>query len=438
MDKANPPSGHQNSVPRLPAWCKCQSKGGWQGQFAILLVRTTGETGPELRICIASGTFHPDVGGPPTYLLALADELVRRGHPLRVVTHGQPGGSCSYPYPIERIPREQPAPLRLTRFTVAALTAARRADLLYVNDYGLPPTIANLILRKPTVLKIVGDFAWEYATRHELLPAGLGIDEFQQQRFRPAVERLRAIQRWYARRADLVIVPSRYLASLVGGWGVPAERLRVVYNAPTPHPPGLSAGETRQRYGFSEGDFVVVCVARLAPWKGLDVLIRALRVAQQWAPTLRLLVVGDGEARATLETLAAPLGRSVLFTGEVPRGEALAALAAGDLVALVSGYEGLSHVLLEAMAAGRPIVASAVGGNLELIGDGDNGLLVPYGDEQALVARLALLAGDPSIGQRLGQQARLDAEARSWPRLVEATLGVFDEARQRRPRRGAA
>ena len=90
------------------------------------------------------------------------------------------------------------------------------------------------------------------------------------------------------------------------------------------------------------------------------------------------------------------------------------------------------------MAAGRPIVASAVGGNLELIRDGDNGLLVPYGDERALAARLALLAGDPSIGQRLGQQARLDAEARSWPRLVEATLGVFDEARGRRLRRGAA
>jgi glycosyltransferase involved in cell wall biosynthesis len=378
------------------------------------------------------------VGGPPTYLLALADELVRRGHALRVVTHGQPGGSYSYPYPITRILREQPAPLRLARFTVSALTAARTADLLYVNDYGLPPTVANLILRKPAVLKIVGDFAWEYATRHALLPAGLGVDEFQRRRFRPAVERLRTMQRWYARRANLVIVPSRYLAGLVGGWGVPAERLRVIYNAPTPHPPELPARETRHRYGFTESDFVVVCVARLAPWKGLDVLIRALRVAQQWAPALRLLVVGDGEERPTLEMLAAPLGRAVLFTGELPRGEALAALTAADLVALVSGYEGLSHVLLEAMAAGRPIVASAVGGNLELIGDGDNGLLVPYGDERALAARLALLAGDPAIGQRLGQQARLDAEARSWPRLVEATLGVFDEARRCRPRWGAA
>lgn len=355
-----------------------------------------------------------------------------------MITHGRPGGAYPYPYPIDRIPREQPAPLRLARFTAAALTAARAADLLYVNDYGLPPTIANLLLRKPAVLKIVGDFAWEYATRHALLPTGLGIDEFQQQRFRPAVERLRAMQRWYTRRADLVIVPSRYLAGLVQGWGVPAERLRVIYNAPTPHPPGPPARETRQRRGFAEDDFVVVCVARLAPWKGLDVLIRALRVAQRWAPTLRLLVVGDGEARAALETLAAPLGQSVRFIGEVPRGEALAALAAADLVALVSGYEGLSHVLLEAMAAGRPIVASAVGGNPELIGDGDNGLLVPYGDERALAARLALLAGDPAIGQRLGQQARLDAEARSWPRLVEATLGVFDEARGHRPGRGVA
>src|SRR4029079_6969079 len=102
---------------------------------------------------------------------------VQRGHRIRVVTHGRPGGT--YPYPIERISREQPAPLRLARFTAATLRSDRAADFLYVNDYGLPPTLANLALRKPVVLKIVGDFAWEYATRHGLLPTGLGIDELQ-------------------------------------------------------------------------------------------------------------------------------------------------------------------------------------------------------------------------------------------------------------------
>ena len=106
----------------------------------------------------------------------------------------------------------------------------------------------------------------------------------------------------------------------------------------------------------------------------------------------------------------------------------MALLGASDALALCSAYEGLSHVLLEAMAAGRPILATAVGGNLELIRDGENGLLVPYGDRKALADALVRVASEPELAERLGCQARADAEGRAWPRLVEATLGVFEEA----------
>ena len=179
-----------------------------------------------MKICITSGTFHPDIGGPPTYLYALAEELPRRGHQLRVVTYGQPGGS--YPYRISRVPRGLPAQARLAIFTLAVLRESRGADLLYVNDYGLPPTLANLTLRKPLVMKIVGDFAWEYAVRHSLVPRELTLDQFQPHRYGGKVERLRAMQTWYARRADLIIVPSEYLADLgmIGKVSVPVQLTR--------------------------------------------------------------------------------------------------------------------------------------------------------------------------------------------------------------------
>ena len=379
-----------------------------------------------MRICIASGTYHPDVGGPPTYLYALANDLVRRGHGLKVVTHGRPVGD--YPYPIRRIPRELPAPLRLARFGLAVLQEARGADLLYVNDYGLPPAAANLVLRKPLVMKIVGDFAWEYAVRHELVPRELGIDEFQRRRFGPAVERLRAMQTWYARRADLVITPSHYLADLVVGWGVARDKLRVIYNAPTPTSLRPAREQIRRELGIADDDLLVATLARLAPWKGVDVLIEALARARRSAPSLRLLVVGDGDERQQLERLAAPLDGAVRFVSEVPRERAVALLGAADALALCSAYEGLSHVLLEAMEAAKPIVATAVGGNLELIRDGENGLLVPYGDAEALAKTLLRLVSEPGLGSQLGRRARADAEARAWPRLVDATLAVFDEA----------
>ena len=382
-----------------------------------------------MRVLITSGTYHPDVGGPPTYLYALAEELVQRGHRLKVVTYGRPGGA--YPYQVRRVPRGLPAQARLALFALATLQEAAGADLLYVNDYGLPPTVANLLLRKPLVMKIVGDFAWEYAVRHELVPRGLTIDQFQPHRYGGPVERLRAMQTWYARRADLIVVPSEYLADLVTGWGIRREKVRVVSNAPTPSAARPARAEVRRELGLADDDDVVVALTRLAPWKGVDGLIRALAAARGRAPKLRLLVVGDGDERQALEQQAAPLDGAVQFLGEVPRERALAVLDGADYLALCSAYEGLSHVLLEAMAAGKPVVASAVGGNLELVRDGENGLLVPYGDERALSEALVRLAAEPGLAERLAERARDEARARSWPRLVEATLAVFQEALER-------
>jgi glycosyltransferase involved in cell wall biosynthesis len=382
-----------------------------------------------VQILITSGTYHPDIGGPPTYLYALARELPRRGHQLRVVTYGQSDGA--YPYRISRVPRGLPVQLRLALMTLAVLRDARGADLLYVNDYGLPPTVANLALRKPLVMKIVGDFAWEYAVRHRLVPRELTLDQFQPHRYGGKVERLRVMQTWYARRADLIIVPSQYLADLVTGWGIRREKVRLIPNAPTPSQVRPLRGQVRRELGLAEGEQAVVTLARLAPWKGVDVLIRALAAVREQAPKLRLLIVGDGDERAALERLAAPLDGTVRFLGEVERERALAVLEGADILALCSAYEGLSHVLLEGMAAGKPVVASAVGGNLELVRDEDNGLLVPYGDADALGAALLRLATEPALAARLAAGARTEAEQHSWPGLVEATLAVFEEALER-------
>jgi glycosyltransferase involved in cell wall biosynthesis len=380
-----------------------------------------------MRICITSGTFHPDIGGPPTYLHAFARALVDHGHRLRVVTYG--GSTHAYSYRVTRVARELPAPVRLALFGLATMRAACSADLLYVNDYGLPPAVANMLLRKPLVMKVVGDFAWEYAVRHSLVPRDLTIDAFQRRRFTPAVERVRALQKWYARRADLVITPSHYLAAIVTGWGVARERLRVIHNAAAPaeSDPSISQPGLHPR-SDSGPTFLVATIARLAPWKGVDVLIQAAAQARQECPNMRLLVIGDGDDRQTLERLAEPLNGAVRFTGEVNREYALGLLRRSDALALCSSYEGLSHVLLEAMAAGKPVVTSAVGGNLELIRDGANGLFVPYGDAAALAAALVRLAKDPALGARLGRQAQLDSAAYSWPRLVDQTLAVFQEA----------
>ncbi|MDP8925136.1 MAG: glycosyltransferase family 4 protein, partial [Chloroflexota bacterium] len=260
-----------------------------------------------LCILIASGTFHPDAGGPPTYLLTLGRELGARGHRIRVVTYGdEPRARRRYPHPVTRVPRGLPVPSRLALFAREVYRQGRHADLLYVNDYGLPAMLANLALRKPVAMKIVGDFAWEYSVRHNLVPADESIDAFQTRRYGSTVEAVRLLQATYARRADAVVVPSPYVGDLVTGWGVDHARIRVVYNAVADPTVGLGEDRATARtaLGLDRDAEVILAVARLTPWKGIDTLIRALPTIRATCPNAILVVVGDGPDRARLQGLA--------------------------------------------------------------------------------------------------------------------------------------
>jgi glycosyltransferase involved in cell wall biosynthesis len=384
-----------------------------------------------LKILIASGTFHPESGGPPTYLLTLGRELLARGHAVRVVTYGDERAGHRYPYPVTRVPRRRSVPGRLALFTREVVKSGRWADLLFVNDYGLPAAAANLLLRRPVVMKIVGDFVWEYSVRHGLVPADEPIERFQTARYGPTVELLRRVQTTYTRRADLIVTPSQYLGRVVVGWGVPADRVRVVENAVADPTRELAADTAQARYllGLPSESDVILAVARLTAWKGIDTLIAALAALREQRPNATLVVVGDGPDRARLESLAVRAGEgAVRFTGEAPRAEVALHLRAASILALCSGYEGLSHVLLEAMVAGVPIVASAVGGNLELVRDGETGLLVPFGDVEATRAALARLLEDEALSRRLAACARAEAAERTVDRMVEQTVAVFREA----------
>lgn len=362
----------------------------------------------------------------------LGRELVQRGHRVQIVTYGDAPGRNRYPYPVQRIPRRLPVPRRLGLFAREIWRHGRSADLLYVNDYGLPAMVANLALRKPLVMKIVGDFAWEYAVRHGLVPADEPFERFQASRYGPKVEALRLMQSTYVRRARRVIVPSRFVRRYVEGWGADPDRIRVVENAVADPTADLGDDRPTARAGLRIGpdDRIVLIVARLTAWKGIDTVIRALSTLKATEhDRTRLVVIGDGPDRSRLEGLAAEqLAGSVRFTGGLPRREVGRWMLASDLLALCSGYEGLSHVLLEAMAAGLAVLASDVGGNRALVKDGQNGLLVPYGNVPATKEALRRLLDDSELRCRLGTTARAEAAERTVDRLVDQTLGVFREA----------
>ena len=366
-----------------------------------------------MRLCVVSGTFHPEPGGPSTFLYHLLPALQARGFEVRVITYGEPDEARSYPYPVTRISRRRPIPLRLLAMFRAILLAARRADAFFVSDYGLPVALANLLLRKPSLLKNVGDFAWEFSTRHGWIPSGQTIDQFQTAPHSPRVNLLRLAQRWYTGAADAVVAPSRYSAALVLGWGVRPDKVRVIYNALDPLPDLPAREPARKELGLIGP--VVLTVARLTPWKGIAGLIRA---CARLGPSVRLIVVGDGPERAALEHEAVSRGGAVTFTGALPPDQVWLYLRAADVFALFSTYEGLPHTVLEAMQAGLPGVVSDAGGSPEDVTAGQTGWVVPAGDEAALAAALSEVLHNPELASACARQAAHTLDQFSWPRLV--------------------
>lgn len=155
----------------------------------------------------------------------------------------------------------------------------------------------------------------------------------------------------------------------------------------------------------------VGCVANLRPVKNVDGLVRAARWARLRAPNLRFEVAGDGEQRADLERLRDDLnlGDRFVFRGSVA--DVPAFLKSVDIVVLPSHSEGMSNAVLEAMAAGRPLVVTDVGANASLVRDGVDGMVVPPGEERPLVDALVRLAEDPQHARRMGGAGRARAQA---------------------------
>jgi glycosyltransferase involved in cell wall biosynthesis len=162
--------------------------------------------------------------------------------------------------------------------------------------------------------------------------------------------------------------------------------------------------------GDGEGA-VVGTIARLVWKRGHEELLQAAALVVQAEPSVRLAIVGDGPLRSTLEARARGLGLDgeIRFLGAVPNAARL--LPGFDVFVLSSVLEGMSNAVLEAMAAGRPVVATRVGGNSELVVDGETGFLVPPRDPGALADAVLRLVRDPQMARRFGEAGRRRAQS---------------------------
>lgn len=235
----------------------------------------------------------------------------------------------------------------------------------------------------------------------------------------PRGRMIRQVDRWAGGRFDQVVAISESVRQfLVSDYGYPAGKVTCI-------PLGWQ-GEPRPR-GTAHRPPTIVCVAALRPEKGHDVLLDALPLVRRQVPDARLLLIGEGDCRPALEAqaVALGLGDSVEFLGSVP--EIWAHLAEADVFAIASRSEAFGIAIAEAMAAGLPVVAPAVGAIPELVRPGVTGELFAAGDHRALAAQLVRILASPELRSQMSAAARAAAEPLRMENAVERYFGVYEE-----------
>lgn len=355
-----------------------------------------------MKVVVVSGIWPPDVGGPASHAPEVVEFLRGRGHAVEaVITADAPPAPT--PYPLHWVARSLPRGARHARALALIARVASRADVAYTTGMFGRSSLAATLVRTPYVAKLTADAAYERARRLGLFRGSLA--DFQSDRGAATLP-LRLERTSAARRAAHVVCPSSFLAELVVGWGVPEERVTVLPNPAPPVPELPPREEMQARLGLPRPLFVFA--GRLTAQKSLGLALRAVAAIEG----ATLLVVGDGPDRDELERTARDLGLAerARFLGAQPRERVLEHFRAADAAVLSSSWENFPHTVVEALAVGAPVVATAVGGVPEAVEDGVNGLLVPPGDERAFEAALRRVADDDALRARLAAAAAPSVE----------------------------
>ena len=341
-----------------------------------------------MKTLLISGIYRPEIGGPATYIPALATEIQSHNVSVEVVTlKNSTASEINEPWPITYINRDQFLIIRSFKTYLRIRSRVKSSDFVLANGLFQETAIALLFSGKRSIAKVVGDPVWERAFNRS--ETSLTIEEFNKSKlnFRHRTQRL--FLRWSLNQFSQITCPSLELKNLIQDWGVNKEVVCV--------PNGISTIQPRR----NSNEFDLISVCRLVKWKNLDKLITANSLSKT-----KLVIVGSGPEEERLKKLARELNSDVVFTGQLPENEVIDYLFRSKIFVLISDYEGLSFSLLQAMACGLPSIVSNIKGNLDVISDNTDGIIIDVNNPSSLNDAISLLLGKPGDIVRLGENAR--------------------------------
>jgi glycosyltransferase involved in cell wall biosynthesis len=335
-------------------------------------------------------------GGAERVVVSLTNGAKRAGHEVAIAAAPGPLGAevevPLFPLPIVR---RRPAAAARAAWTLHAASRAWGPDLVHCHNPGMAVVASLATLRgrrRPGLVSVQGVPEEDYpATARTLRLAGLPI-----------------------------VACGPGVADVLAEHGVEVEA--TIVNSVGPAPPPANREQLAREWGFSPEMPLVVNVGRLVPQKNQALAIRAISEV----PGAVLAVIGDGPLRGELEREIRQAGVSGRVVLAGARQDARAVMDAADAVVSSSRWEGLPLAGLEALAAGTPLVATAVRGVRELIVDGETGLLVEPDDAGALAAALRRVLGDAELAHRLGERGRRLAANYGEEKMIAAFLELYE------------
>jgi glycosyltransferase involved in cell wall biosynthesis len=332
-----------------------------------------------MKILISAGIFPPDIGGPANFTPRISEWLTGRGHFVDVVCWSNKVNiDNKYNFTVIRIDRNQLKFIRSIKTIWSLCKKGQKSDIIFANGLDFEAAIASFLLRKPLVIKVVGDRSWEVASVRGWYEGT--IDNYQKHNKDLKLRLLDRYRNFPLNAANKIITPSKYLSYLVNNWHLKNTLVDVIYNSTSIETPS----EVVKLSDWKGKTILTVC--RLVPWKGIKQIISTI----QKMSDVRLIVAGDGPEKNSLIQFSKKknISNRIFFLGQVKKQQVRWLFENSDLFILNSSYEGLPHVVLEAMATKTPVIATNIGGTPEVVMDKKTGLLVKYNDNNQLLSSI--------------------------------------------------